>query len=270
MPNRKRVANLALLVSIVLSLSISAMAVSKFLTAASVMEFSVYSNPSNPMLSDQNSDTFSSNEGDTALEETPSADSNSEASPSSSGGVNAGGAGVPDDGLATPSSSVSSQLQNNFAATFYSPIYESSPYILPITWGAVAGTLIWRGKVRSQWCRQGYDYEMFRLLARMKGSPIRVAMLNSASNSARTRAQMAGDLDVDWKTIDNHIDVLSKNGLVQEIGAYGTSRYYAITERGKRVLSLLLSLDTDGAADIACDNTSTEYQEVNTQPSRVA
>jgi DNA-binding MarR family transcriptional regulator len=78
---------------------------------------------------------------------------------------------------------------------------------------------------------------------------------------------MAEDLDVDWKTIDNHIDVLSKNGLVQEIGAFGTSRYFAMTEHGRRVLSLLLSLDSDGAADTACSVTSTEFQEVNLPPS---
>lgn len=260
---------MALLASIVLSLSISTMVVSKLLIAPSAM---------------QNSGPFSSNEADNALEnmpsnalnegasgqqssQAPSAGSDSEASPSSSGGAYGGGFGVPDDRLLTPSIA---SPQNNFAAAFYSPIYESSPYILPITWGAVAGTLIWRGKVRSQWCKQGYDYDMFRLLARMKGSPIRVALLTSVSNSARTRAQMAGDLDVDWKTIDNHVDVLSKNGLVQEIGAFGTSRYFAITEHGKRVLSLLLSLDSDDGTDITssmCNNTSTEYQEASAQQS---
>ncbi|MGI0025995.1 MAG: hypothetical protein ACREA4_12745, partial [Nitrososphaera sp.] len=253
----------------VLSLSVSTMAVSKLLLAPSVM---------------QNSGSFSPNEADNALEnmpsnalnegasgqessQGPSPGSDFEASPSTSGGVYGGGSGVPDDRLLTPSIA---SPQNNFAAALYSPIYESSPFILPITWGAVAGTLIWRGKVRSQWCKQGYDYDMFRLLTRMKGSPIRVALLTIVSNSARTRAQMAGDLDVDWKTIDNHVDVLSKNGLVQEISAFGTSRYFAITEHGKRVLSLLLSSDSDDAADISsslCNNTPAEYQEANAHQS---
>lgn len=245
---------MALLASIVISLSISAMAVSKFLITPSTIQNFASSNMSDNALEKTRSTV--QNEG----LQTPPASSDSEATPGSTGGTYGGGAGVPDDELLTPSAS-----QYN-AAALYSPVYESSPYILPITWGAVAGTLIWRGKVRSQWCKQGYDYDMFRLLARMKGSPIRVALLTSVSNSARTRAQMAEDLDVDWKTIDNHIDVLSKNGLVQEIGAFGTSRYFAITEHGRRVLSLLLSLDSDGAADAACNVTSTEFHEANLPP----
>ncbi|MGH9878324.1 MAG: hypothetical protein ACRD5H_11860, partial [Nitrososphaerales archaeon] len=60
----------------------------------------------------------------------------------------------------------------------------------------------------------------------------------------------------------------SKNGLVQELGAFGTSRYFAITEHGKRVLSLLLSLDSDDVTDITrslCNNSSAEYQEADAQ-----
>ncbi|MGH9878269.1 MAG: winged helix-turn-helix domain-containing protein [Nitrososphaera sp.] len=254
---------MALLASIVISLSISTMAVSRLLIAPSTMQNygSFLPNIAEKALDEMPS--TAQNEGASADQSSkaPSPGSDSEGSPTSSGGDYGGGAAVPDDRLLIPSTA-----QDNLAGVLYSPVYESSPYILPITWGAVAGTLIWRGKVRSQWCRQGYDYDMFRLLARMKGSPIRVALLTSVSNSARTRAQMAGDLDVDWKTIDNHIDVLSKNGLVQEIGAFGTSRYFAITEHGRRVLSLLLSLDSDGVTDIAC-NSSADYQEVNAQQS---
>jgi DNA-binding transcriptional ArsR family regulator len=127
----------------------------------------------------------------------------------------------------------------------YPPLFQSSPYVMPITWAAIIGALIWRGKIRSQWCKQGYDYDTFRLLARMKGSPIRVALLSSLTDSARTRSQLAEALIVDWKTIDNHIDVLAKNRLVQEIGSYGTSRFFAITEHGRRVLSLLMTLEDD-------------------------
>jgi len=111
---------------------------------------------------------------------------------------------------------------------------------------------------------------MFKMLARMRGSPIRVALLTSISNSASTRAQLAGNLDVDWKTIDNHIDVLSKNGLVQEIGAFETSRYFAITEQGRRVLSLLLTLDSDGAADVGgsvCHDITAEFHHANARQS---
>jgi predicted transcriptional regulator len=119
-------------------------------------------------------------------------------------------------------------------------IYESSPYILPITWGAVGGTLIWRGKVRSTWSKQGYDYDTFRLVAKMRGSPTRIRLLN-AIHSPKNKLQLAKELDVDWKTIDNHIEMLVEGGLVEERGIVGTSRYYVITENGMKVLSLLSS-----------------------------
>jgi DNA-binding MarR family transcriptional regulator len=117
-------------------------------------------------------------------------------------------------------------------------VYESAPYILPISWGAVAGTLIWRGKVRSSWSRQGYDYDTFRLVARTRGSPIRVRLLNSVA-TAKNRLQLANELDVDWKTIDNHVEILTKSRLVQQMAMVGTTRYYVLTEHGRRVLSLL-------------------------------
>jgi predicted transcriptional regulator len=137
--------------------------------------------------------------------------------------------------LAAPSYS---SPQANLALAFYSPIHEFAEYILPITWGAVAGTLIWRGKVRSAWSRQGYDYETFRLVARMRGSPIRVKLLTSVT-TAKNRLQLANELDVDWKTIDNHMEILTRSGFVEEKAIVGTTRYYVLTEHGRRILSLL-------------------------------
>lgn len=119
-----------------------------------------------------------------------------------------------------------------------SAIYGSSPYTLPITWGAVAGTLIWKGKVRSAWSKQGYDYEMFRLVAKMRGSPTRVKLLNLI-DTPKNKLQLAKELGVDWKTIDNHIAILTQNKLTGEKGIVGTARYYVITENGRRILSLL-------------------------------
>jgi hypothetical protein len=116
---------------------------------------------------------------------------------------------------------------------FYWPLYESSHYLLPITWGAVAGTLMWRGKVRSAWCKQGYDYDTFRLMARMKGSPIRVRLLSNVA-TAKNRLQLANELEVDWKTIDNHIELLIRNGLIEETFIVGACRYYVISEHGRK------------------------------------
>lgn len=118
-------------------------------------------------------------------------------------------------------------------------IYGSSPVILPITWGAVAGTLIWRGKVRSAWSRQGYDYDTFKLVTNMRGSPMRVRLLNAINSSPKNKLQLAKELDVDWKTVDNHIEMLLQSRLVEERTVVGTARYYAITQAGMKVLSLL-------------------------------
>lgn len=122
--------------------------------------------------------------------------------------------------------------------TLYSPIYQLSPYLLPFAYGAVAAALIWRGKLRSVWSKMGYDYETFRLVARMKGSPVRVKLLASLAFQ-KNRLQLANELEVDWKTIDNHIDVLTKNGLIEEKSIVGTTRYYALSEHGRRVFTLL-------------------------------
>ncbi|HKU49552.1 MAG TPA: hypothetical protein VJP79_06355, partial [Nitrososphaera sp.] len=131
--------------------------------------------------------------------------------------------------------------QSYYYDDYYHPVYDSSPFILPITWGAVAGTLMWRGKVRSAWCKQGYDYDTFRLMARMRGSPIRVKLLNNIT-TAKNRLQLAKEFGVDWKTIDNHIELLARNGLIREMTVVGTYRYYIITEHGKRILALLAAL----------------------------
>jgi hypothetical protein len=118
-------------------------------------------------------------------------------------------------------------------------VYDSSPVILPITWGAVAGTLIWRGKVRSAWSGQGYDYDTFKLVAKMRGSPIRIRLLNAVSDSPKNKLQLAKELEVDWKTIDNQVEMLLQSRLVEERAVVGTARYYALTQNGTKVLSLL-------------------------------
>jgi hypothetical protein len=123
-------------------------------------------------------------------------------------------------------------------------MFESSAYILPITWGAVGGTLIWRGKVRSAWSKQGYDYDTFKLVTKMRGSPTRIRLLNAINNSSKNKLQLAKELDVDWKTIDNHIVMLLQSRLVEERTVVGTSKYYAITHDGAKVLTLLSSDQT--------------------------
>lgn len=114
-----------------------------------------------------------------------------------------------------------------------------APLILPITWGAVAGAVIWRGKVRSQWSRQGYDYDTFRLVAKMRGSATRQRLLESIKVGRKNKLQLANELGLDWKTVDNHVDMLLNARLIAEDGVEGTARFYSITENGRRVLLLL-------------------------------
>jgi DNA-binding MarR family transcriptional regulator len=118
-------------------------------------------------------------------------------------------------------------------------VYEYAPFTLPITWGAVAGTVIWRGKVRSRWSRQGYDYDTFRLVSKMRGSPTRIRLLNAIRDERKNKLQLAKELGVDWKTINNHAEMLVEARLIEENGVVGTARYYSITESGRKILSLL-------------------------------
>lgn len=207
--------DILLIASIVVSILMSAIVVSKVFSGQSLR--------------------FSTATDMNQVSPTEQTESTTEGAPAS-GGQYSGGAGL------TPPPVNDGQLvaspQANLASAFYSPIYESAQYILPITWGAIAGTLIWRGKVRSAWCKQGYDYDTFRLVARMKGSPIRVRLLNSVA-TAKNRLQLANELNVDWKTIDNHLEILTKSGLVEEKAIVGTTRYYILTEHGRRILLLL-------------------------------
>jgi DNA-binding transcriptional ArsR family regulator len=72
----------------------------------------------------------------------------------------------------------------------------------------------------------------------MRGSPIRVKLLISIATT-KNRLQLANELDVDWKTIDNHMEILTRIGLVEEKAVVGTTRYYVLTERRRRILLLL-------------------------------
>jgi hypothetical protein len=75
----------------------------------------------------------------------------------------------------------------------------------------------------------------------MEGNPVRVKLLNIVAGSARNSLQLANELDIDWKTIDNHIEILTRYVLIEEKTVVGTAKYYIVTEHGRRVLSLLES-----------------------------
>lgn len=215
--------DIALVVLVIVSISISSLAVSNLVfDQTSLMGAqSNLDNAGSPAAPGTGQDAGTTN--DRVLESYPNTEE---------GTYGSGSNYLQDGELMTPASG------QGMLTSFYSPIYESAHYIMPITWGAVAGALIWRGKVRSAWCKQGYDYETFRLMSRMKGSPVRAKLLMSVT-MPKNRLQLANELDLDWKTIDNHMEILTRNGLVEERTIVGTTRYYALSEHGRRVLCLL-------------------------------
>ncbi len=117
-------------------------------------------------------------------------------------------------------------------------IYDVSPYLMPICWGMIIGTVIWKGKIRSSWKLSGYDYDTFKMITKMRGSPMRIKLLD-ALTLPKNKLQLAKELNVDWKTIDNHVKVLKENNFIEEMTVVGTSTYYIITEKGKNLNKLL-------------------------------
>jgi hypothetical protein len=129
-------------------------------------------------------------------------------------------------------------LHRVLVASPLSEIYDNSLYLFPLTWGIVIGLLIWKGKTRSLWTKQGYDHDMFKLVTRMRGSDTRVRLLELLK-IPRNKLQLANELGMNWKTIDNHMSLLQRHRLVDELALVGTSKYFIISEHGKRLLALI-------------------------------
>lgn len=79
---------------------------------------------------------------------------------------------------------------------------------------------------------------MFKLLLQMKGGETRTTILKSLL-TPKDRFQLARDLELDWTTIDYHVQVLLKYGLVQEKTAYGNVKLYELTPVGNVLLNAL-------------------------------
>jgi DNA-binding transcriptional ArsR family regulator len=100
------------------------------------------------------------------------------------------------------------------------------------------GAGAWSGSTRSRWTESGLCCGVFELLTRMKGGKTRIALLKSLTQP-KNKLQLAYDLDITWKAVDAHISKLLAYGLVSEILIVGTSRLYAITEKGRNALALV-------------------------------
>jgi predicted transcriptional regulator len=71
-----------------------------------------------------------------------------------------------------------------------------------------------------------------------EGSETRTTILK-ALLTPKDRFQLAKDLELDWTTIEYHIQVLLKYGLVREKTADGNVRLYELTPTGNTFLNAL-------------------------------
>jgi len=122
----------------------------------------------------------------------------------------------------------------------------TSLLLAPVSWVLLGGAWVWRGRVRARYSEMGFGSDVFELFMKMKGGATRIKVLNMLS-TPKDRLQLAQEMGVDWKTVDRHVQILSKYGFVSEQAAYGTVRLYEVTPMGKMLLNLFDDLErTDG------------------------
>ena len=114
-------------------------------------------------------------------------------------------------------------------------------YTALTSWAAFTGALIWRGHIRSVWSKSHFSYDTFRLIVSMRGAQTRLKLLHNL-NGPKNKLQLATALGIDWKAVDKHVQVLEKNGLIQPTTTSGTTTFYEVTDKGKRLLTVLEEL----------------------------
>jgi DNA-binding transcriptional ArsR family regulator len=98
--------------------------------------------------------------------------------------------------------------------------------------------MYWKGVTRSLWLKRGFDYAMFRVLVRMRGSGTRQDILTRL-REPKYISQLAEELGLDFKTVQHHIQVLAALGLIETVGKYGNIQVFQISQRGSEILKLL-------------------------------
>ncbi len=63
------------------------------------------------------------------------------------------------------------------------------------------------------------------LIAGSRGGPMRAKMIDILKETPQNANQLATTLDVDYKTIRHHIEVLEKNNMITSVGGYGTTYF---------------------------------------------
>jgi predicted transcriptional regulator len=117
-----------------------------------------------------------------------------------------------------------------------------------VSWTVFGAALIWRGHVRSVWGQSRFSYDTFRLLVKMRGAQTRLKLMYSL-NPPKNKLQLATALEIDWKAVDKHVQVLEKNGLIHASSTSGTATFYEVTEKGKDLLQVLEQLGAESSPD---------------------
>lgn len=105
------------------------------------------------------------------------------------------------------------------------------------SWISVSA-LVWRGKIKKIILENGFDYDLFFTMLKMKGSITRLSILN-ALTYPKNRKQIAETLEMDWKAVDRHVNVLIKHQLINEMAMVGNATFYIRNEKGNRLLEVL-------------------------------
>lgn len=114
--------------------------------------------------------------------------------------------------------------------------------LAPASWVLVGGVWVWRGRIRSRWEGLGFDSDVFRLFVKMRGGKTRLKLL-TALLTPKDRYQLAKELNLDWRAVDQHLVILGRHGLISEENAYGRVKIYRLTQSGRSMLILLEDLE---------------------------
>lgn len=116
-------------------------------------------------------------------------------------------------------------------------IHDNAIILSVISWVAI-GALIWKGPVRRSFQKYGFDYEIFQIMMKMRGSDTRMKVLNLLA-TPKNRMQISEELSLDWKGIDRHVKTLVRFQLLTEMVQVGNATYYVRSDKGTRFLETI-------------------------------
>jgi DNA-binding transcriptional ArsR family regulator len=74
--------------------------------------------------------------------------------------------------------------------------------------------------------KESIERVLWWLIAGTKGGGTRAIVISALKEMPRNANQLANDLELDYKTIRHHLEVLAKNGIVNATGkGYGTTYF---------------------------------------------